>query len=119
MRDTRTEPELPREVQRSAKKALKGSQLYRLDPFLDSNGILRVGGRLRRAEMEYGEKHPIVLPKNHHVSQLVARHYHLQVHHQGRQIPGGAIRQGGFWLIGGHNTVTKVTRACVPCKKLR
>ena len=75
--DARTEPELPREVQHSAKKSLKGSQLYRLDPFLDSYGILRVGGRLRRAEMEYGGKHPIVLPKNHHVSQLVVKHYHI------------------------------------------
>ena len=49
---------LPREIQSSAKKALKGSQLYRLDPFLDSQGILYVGGRLRRAQMEYNEKTP-------------------------------------------------------------
>ena len=56
--DARKEPELPREIQSSAKKALKGSQLYRLDPFLDSHGILRVGGRLRRAQMEYNEKTP-------------------------------------------------------------
>ena len=119
LQDARTEPELPREVQHSVKKSLKGSQLYHLDPFLDSYGILHVGGRLRRAEMEYGEKHPIVLPKNHHVLQLVVKHYHVQVHHQGRQITGGAIQQAGFWLIGGHDTVTKVIGACIPCKKLR
>ena len=93
--------------------------MYRLLPFLDSHGILRVGGRLKRAEMEYGEKHPIVLPKNNHVSRLEAKHYHLRVHHQGRQITGGAIRQAGFWLVGGHDTVTKIIGECVPCKKLR
>lgn len=119
LQDARTEPELPRETQQSVKKSLKGSRLYHLDPFLDAYGILRVGGRLRRAKMEYGEKHPVVLPKNHHASQLVAKHYHAQVHHQGRLITGGAIRQVGFWLIGGHDTVTKVISACVPCKKLR
>ena len=81
--DTRKEPELQREIQSGAKKALKGSQLYLLDPFLDSHGILRVGGRLRRAQMEYNEKHPIVLPKCHYVSQLIAKHYHHEVHHQG------------------------------------
>ena len=108
LQDARTEPELPREVQHSAKKSLKGSQLYHLDPFLDSYGIQHVGGRLRRAEMEYGEKHPIVLPKNHHVSQLVVKHYHVHVHHRGRQITGGAIQQAGFWLIGGHDTVMKL-----------
>ena len=117
--DTRKESELPREIQSSAKKALKGSQLYRLDLFLDSHGILRVGGRLSRAQMEYNEKHPIVLPKCHYVSQLIAKHYHHEVHHQGRQITGGAIRQAGFWLIGGHDVVTKVIGACVLCKKLR
>ena len=115
----RPEPNLPREVGSSAKKALKGSQLDRLLPFLDSHGILRVGGRLRRAEMEHGEKHPNVLPKNNHVSRLAAKHYHLRVHHQGRQITGGAIRQAGFWLVGGHDTVTKIIGECVPCKKLR
>ena len=79
LQDARTEPELPRETQESRKKSLKGSRLYHLDLFLDAYGILRVGGRLRRAEMEYGEKHPVVLPKNHHASQLVAKHYHAQV----------------------------------------
>ena len=115
----RIEPELPREVGGSTKKALKGSQLYSLLPFLDSHGILRVGGRLRRAEMEHREKHPIVLLKNNHVSRLVAKHYHLRVHHQGRQITGGATRQAGFWLVGGHDTVTKIIGECVPCKELR
>lgn len=86
--DTRKEPKLLREIQSSAKKALKGSQLYRLNPFLDSHKIIRVGGRLRRAQMEYNEKHPIVLPKRHYVSQLIAKHYHYEVHHQGRQITG-------------------------------
>ena len=52
-------------MQSSAKKALKGSQLYRLDPFIDSHGVLRVRGRLRRAKMEYNEKQSIVLPKCH------------------------------------------------------
>jgi len=119
LRDARTEHQLTREVQHGARKSLKASHLYHLDPFLDNYGILRVGGRLRRAEMEYGEKHPVMLPKNHHVSRLVAKHHTLQVHHQGRQITGGAIRQAGFWLIVGHDTVTKVIGASVPCKKLR
>ena len=79
--DTRKEPELPREIQGSAKKALKGSQLYRLDLFLDSHRILRFGGRLRRAQMEYNDEHAIVLPKCHYISQLIAEHYHHEVHH--------------------------------------
>ena len=84
----------------------KSLNLYRLDPFVDNNGVLRVGGRLRRATLEFGEKHPVLIPKKNHVADLITRHYHRQVHHQGRQITHGAIRQAGYWLIGGHNTVS-------------
>ena len=90
-----------------------------LDPFVDSDGIVRVGGRLRRARLEYGEKHPALLPKSHHLANLVVRHYHSQVHYQGRLITHGAIRQAGYSLIGGHRTVAKELNKCVVCKKLR
>ena len=101
------------------KKNLKKTCLRTLDPFIDNNGIIRVGGRLRRTQFEYKEKHPILLPKGHHVSRLIVRHYHQQVHHQGRQITHGAIRQAGYWLIGGHRMVAGEINACVLCKKLR
>ena len=58
------------------KQALKTSAIYRLDPFTDQDGILCVGGRLRHVDLEYGEKHPVLLPKNHHIADLVVRHYH-------------------------------------------
>ncbi|XP_048576716.1 uncharacterized protein LOC116603307 [Nematostella vectensis] len=119
LKGANTDPENPRETKKNAKKALRGSPLYRLDPFLDSDGILRVGGRLRRTEMNYEQKHPVLLPRKHHVSQLVALHHHVKVHHQGRLITSGATRQAGFWLIGGHATVTKAIKDCVTCKKLR
>ena len=104
---------------RERKQTLKKSSLYRLDPFIDSNGLLRVGGRLRRANLEQAEKHPVFLPKNHHVTNLLVHHYHERVHHQGRHITQGAIRQAGYWLIGGHRTIARELRKCVICKKLR
>ena len=42
----------------------RSSALYKLDPFIDNDGILRVGGRLRRSELENTMKHPIILPKD-------------------------------------------------------
>ena len=41
----------------------KSSKLYRLDPFVDDNGVLRVSGRLQHTTLEFGEKHPILMPK--------------------------------------------------------
>ena len=101
------------------KRTMNRSALFRLDPFINADGLLRVGGRLRRARPEYGERHPVLSPKGHHVSRLIVRHYHSRVHHQGRQITHGAIRQAGYWLINGNHTVAKELSLCVVCKKLR
>jgi len=39
------------------------SKLQALSPFLDSDGIFRVGGRLQNAMIPYNVKHPIILDK--------------------------------------------------------
>ena len=108
-----------RNTVKARKKSQKGSTLYRLDPYIDDDGILRVGGRLRHANFTLKEKQPVLLPREHHVSKLLAYHYHEQVHHQGRQITHGALRNAGHWLIGGHAAIAKLIGACVICKRLR
>ena len=47
------------------RRLLRNSNLVRLDPFLDRDGILRVGGRFSRPSLTFEEKHPILLPKKH------------------------------------------------------
>ncbi|XP_074634093.1 uncharacterized protein LOC141892648 [Acropora palmata] len=108
-----------RECNRERKRNLKNLALYRLDPFIDDDGLLRVGGRLRRSHLGCGEKHPVLIPKGHHLAKLIVRHYHNQVHHQGRQITHGTIRQAGYWLVNGSHTVSRELSSCVVCKKLR
>ena len=55
------------------------SSLYKLDPFLDEDGILRVGGGLRRANLSYKVKYPVIMPKAGHVSILKSRKgYHAE-----------------------------------------
>ena len=52
------------------------SRLGSLRPVLE-DGVLRVGGRLQKAVvLSWDEKHPMILPKHHHVRQLIVRHYH-------------------------------------------
>jgi len=59
------------------------SSLCKLDPFLDMNGILRVGGLLTRASLTDDTKFPIILPRNSHVTKLIDKHFHERTHHQG------------------------------------
>lgn len=61
----------------------KASQLHKLCPHLQ-DGILRVGGRLSRSSMPVEEKHPIILAKDLHISELLLRHLHREVGHGGR-----------------------------------
>ena len=49
----------------------KTSTLYRLDPFLDKDGILRVGGQIRNALVSYEIKHPVILPSKRPHHRLV------------------------------------------------
>ena len=56
------------------------------NPFLDEQGILRVGGQLRHADLHHHIKHPAVLPATSHITRWLIKHYHYQVQHQGRGI---------------------------------
>ena len=42
-----------------------------LDPFLDEDGILRVGGRLKHALLPYTSRHQIILPYRHYAVKLL------------------------------------------------
>ena len=50
-------------LQKRKKASIKSNScIHRLDPFID-NGILRVGGRLKRADLPHETKHPEILPQ--------------------------------------------------------
>ena len=95
------------------------SSLYRLDPFLDKDGILRVGGRIKQASISEEVKHPIILPKEGHVSKLVIRHFHEKTEHQGTGFTLNKIRSSGYWIIGGSSVVSSHIKNCARCRRLR
>ncbi|XP_052065131.1 uncharacterized protein LOC127704931 [Mytilus californianus] len=100
-------------------KLKQTSSLYKLDPFLDSDGIIRVGGRIRRAEYNLAVKHPVIIPRHSHVTELIIRHFHEKAEHQGRGMTINEIRANGFWIIGCSTAVSKYLSTCVTCRKHR
>ena len=58
---------------RSGRPLPSDSQLKSLDPEYDEgSGLVRVGGRLRRAEtLEQDMIHPVILDPSHHVTKLL------------------------------------------------
>ena len=96
----------------------KSSRLGRLDPFLDTDGILRVGGRLRKTILPKENKHPAILPKDNIVT-LMIQWYHKEIQHLGRTSTVGELRSRGYWLMAANEQVRRVVSRCIPCKILR
>lgn len=93
-------------------------QLHQLDPFLQ-DGIMRVGGRLRRASAPLELRHPAILPKDCAVTRLILAHFHEKTQHQGRGQTLNEVRANGYWVIGGSKAVAQYVRQCVPCRRSR
>ncbi|KAL0153126.1 hypothetical protein M9458_051582, partial [Cirrhinus mrigala] len=92
--------------------------LYQLDPFIQ-DGIMRVGGRLRKASVPFELRHPAILPKDSVITRLILVHHHQKIQHQGRGQTLNELRVNGFWIIGGSKVVAQYIRQCVPCRRAR
>ncbi|XP_014214634.1 uncharacterized protein LOC106643863 [Copidosoma floridanum] len=92
----------------------KTTRFDNLHPFIDNDGLLRVGGRLKNSQLTYNQKHPVLLPSKHHVTDLIIRQYHQSNLHGGIQSTLYSIRER-FWIINGRDQVRKIIRHCVDC----
>ncbi|XP_071941043.1 uncharacterized protein [Antedon mediterranea] len=93
--------------------------LVKLDPVVDNDGLLRVGGRLKKTNLPEEIKHPVIIPAKSDLTRLIVSHYHNQVYHQGRGITLNAVRVAGFWMIGGVASVSRYIHDCTVCRRLR
>lgn len=94
-------------------KALKA-----LNPTLDEQGMLRVGGRIPNADIAYEHKHPLLLPSKNNVVRLLIKREHLTMLHAGPQNVLASIRQR-YWPIDGLREVKGVIKQCLTCFKFR
>ncbi|PWA28175.1 hypothetical protein CCH79_00020587, partial [Gambusia affinis] len=90
------------------------SPLFKLQPGIDEAGLIRAGSRLKNAQLDIEVKNPLIPPKNHHLSMLLARHYHKQVKHQGHHFSEGAIRAVSLCIIGGKNSLVPLLTLASP-----
>ncbi|XP_038127985.1 uncharacterized protein LOC119774524 [Cyprinodon tularosa] len=70
----------------------KHNKLFKLNPILDEDGVLRVGGRLSQAALHPHVRHPVIIPSNTHMASLLIKHFHERVHHQGRRMTSNELR---------------------------
>lgn len=89
--------------------------IRKLNPFLASDGLIRVGGRISNAQVSYHIKHPIVLPFCD-TTELIVKEVHSRVGHMGRTAVLSMVRQK-YWIVKGGSMVKKVLRECIICLK--
>ena len=95
------------------------SKILKLSPILDEDGLLRVGGRLKKSLFNQAAKHPVILPKKEIIVQRIIEHHHREIEHLGRTSTLNELRSQGYWIINGVSQVDKVINPCVLCKGIR
>ncbi|CAK9834538.1 hypothetical protein ANTRET_LOCUS11054 [Anthophora retusa] len=100
------------------KQVHKQSKIFALTPFIDNEGIIRVGGRLKNSDISYNQKHPILLPRSDHITQLIIETVHQNQLHTGILGTLNAVRQR-YWPIDGKNLTRHIVRKCMRCFKIK
>ncbi|CAK1603805.1 unnamed protein product [Parnassius mnemosyne] len=85
-----------------------------INPFLDDEGILRVGGRLENAEILWDRMHPIILPKSSSLTNLIIADAHYRTLHGGPQLILNFLRSS-YYIIGVKQLVKAFYRKCITC----
>ncbi|XP_033229326.1 uncharacterized protein LOC117180870 [Belonocnema kinseyi] len=90
----------------------KSSPLLKLLPFLDSNGILRLGGPLTHAVLDYEERCPYILPKDSPLTTLIVRNGHQFMLHGSPQLTLSYLRRSlldPLWSYGCEKCVVSMS----------
>lgn len=93
-------------------------ELTALAPFIDSQGVIRVGGRLRRAELSYSQRHPIILPRRAQLTSLIVKHAHHRTLHGNVQLMLNTLRSQ-YWIIGARSAVKQIIHSCTICTRIQ
>lgn len=95
-------------------KMKRSSSLYRLEPYVHE-GLIRVGGRLCRAQPDATKM--ILLPADHPVTKLIISEVHsLLAGHSGREHTLALLRER-FWIPRSRATISRTLRHCTVCRR--
>lgn len=92
----------------------RNSRLLSLTPFIDSQGTIRVGGRLQNASLSENRKHPMILPRE--LAKLALNEAHRETLYGNPSLTLAHFRQR-YWTIGGKNLVKTIINNCIICAK--
>jgi hypothetical protein len=94
------------------------SSIFKLRPFLNEHGEIRIFTRLPDNEQWDGnQRFPILLPNKHKIVDVYIRYMHMRNYHVGIEKTISDIRES-VWIIGIRQALRRVTSKCGVCKIL-
>ncbi|XP_058810637.1 uncharacterized protein LOC131675615 [Phymastichus coffea] len=100
-----------------ARKSLpKRNHLCKLRPFVDIDGILRVGGRLGNAKLPHHLHFPAILPRDSTLSRLFISHAHERAYHGGPTLTISILLRFA-WIVNMRALVKSAIHKCVKCQR--
>ena len=96
----------------------KSSKLAPLCPFVDKEGVLRVGGRLGDLAIPMAMKHPPILGRKHPATRLLIDWTHRRNGHVGPDHVLALLRKD-YWIVSARIAINQVVQRCFFCRVRR
>lgn len=92
------------------------SSVRSLNPFLDEDNVMRVGGRLSHSTLPSSQRHPIILKPSSHLTKIIIHQAHIDTLHGGVKLTLNRLRDE-FWILRGTNSVKGHIQNCLRCRR--
>ena len=93
------------------------SRLKALRPFIDTKGLLRVGGRQEMSQgISYEVQHPLILHGKHPLACLIIHTEHVHLLHAGPTLLSASLITR-YHIVKGHMIIRSVYRQCIVCRR--
>ena len=107
-----------KDAQMELKTDKKYPQLSNSLGLMEEEGILLCKGRFKNSDLEFNTKHPIIMPKDHRLTELLVEKCHSEVPHCGVWATLSRMRTK-YWVVKGRQMIKKVIGRCITCKRLK
>lgn len=105
------------EISKMKKRHKFPKSFLKLFPFIDTEGVLKVGGRKRNAPSTYDKNFPALPPSRSQLTDMIIDHFYRLHFHAGIQNVQYLIAHQ-YWIIFFECSIRRVLSKCVNCFKL-
>lgn len=84
-----------------------------MSPFIDEDNLLQVGGRVKYSSVPYDMKHPLILLKVHHITNIID-YFHLKYLHAGPALLQ-SILSNYYWILSARTVIRSCIFKCMTC----